>query len=157
MNAKTSESVDPKLIFLAILASGLIVYLGYRYFQRPRSDLPPLVEVTGRVTVGSKPLDRGMIHFAPEKTRGATHLPYSSGEIRPDGRFTLSTNGQPGAPLGWYKVIVIATETPIPENPTNWTPDWLVDTKYTQRGTTDLEVEVIKSPPADAYDLVLSR
>ena len=157
MNAKTSESVDPKLIVLAILVSGMLVYLGYRYLQRPQSDLPPLFEVTGRVMVAGRPLDRGMIHFAPERARGATHLPYSSGEIQPDGSFTLSTNSQPGAPLGWYKVIVIATETPIPENPTNWTPDWLVDTKYTLRGTTDLEVEVIESPSEDTYDLVLSK
>ena len=157
MNSNEAKSPDAKLIVLAILAAALLVFVTFRYLNRTKSNLPPLFPVFGRVTVDGQPLDRGMIHFAPEKSRGAAHLQYSSAEIQADGGFTLKTNSQPGAPLGWYKVIVIATETPIPENPTNWTPDWLVHKKYTQRGSTDLEIEVIESPSPGTYDLALER
>lgn len=77
---------------------------------RGSDSLPayPVYEVKGQVLLGDgKPLDGGWISFVP---RG--DLPVTpSGEIRPDGTFSLVTGGSgEGAPAGEYKVRVEAPQ-----------------------------------------------
>jgi hypothetical protein len=62
---------------------------------------PTRVLVSGTVTIDGAPVTRGSIKFVPEKGRP------SSGEIGPDGRFTLTCyDGNDGALPGKHRVQV---------------------------------------------------
>ncbi len=117
-----------------------------------------LAPVAGKVTVDAEPLPLGYITFYPDESKDnkSTKLPY--GQIQADGSYTLVTNSKPGAPPGWYKVVVAATKDPLPARPPpNWSPNWLHDAKYARPDTTDLKVEVVASPVPGRYDFALTR
>lgn len=122
-----------------------------------------LLPVSGTIKVEGQPLTTGWVTFYPDEARGnhSTHLPLA--EIKPDGTYRLSTNGRPGAPAGAYKVVVAASQDPIPLKPrrnpdgTPWKPRWLTHEKYTRPETTDQRIEVVATPPPGRYDLQLSR
>ena len=76
------------------------------------------------------------------------------GVLQRDGSFSVLTNGQPGAPPGWYKVIVIATEPGA--NP-NEDSRRLLNARYETEATTPLAIEVVANPSPGSYDLQLSR
>ena len=61
---------------------------------------------------------------------------------------------QPGAPPGWYKVILIATEPGA--NP-NEDLRRVVHARYEREATTPLAFEVVANPSPGRYDLQLSR
>lgn len=119
--------------------------------------------VIGKVTVDGKAGTVGDIGFFPDASRGNTSGRASIGVIRRDGTYELFTAGKPGAPLGWYKVVVWATNDPAAAgNP--WGPDgnrkpiqWLIDPKYTREETTPLTREVIEQPSPDHYDLHVTK
>jgi hypothetical protein len=119
-----------------------------------------LIPVSGTIKVTGQPLTTGWVTFYPDEARGnrSTHLPVA--EVKPNGTYSLSTNGRPGAPPGWYKVVVAASLDPIPVKPRRnpdsslWKPRWLVHEKYTRPETTDLQVEV---PAPGGYDLELDK
>jgi hypothetical protein len=77
-----------------------------------RSHELEVAPVTGTVTLDGKPIDKGTILFVPSRGRA------SSGEIRSDGTFTLSTYGvDDGAIVGECKVAVfIASDQPDQES-----------------------------------------
>jgi hypothetical protein len=145
------------LIAMGVLAvAAMWVYRG----RDDRSIVPrdlPLFPVEGRVTVEGNPLRKGEILFLPDRSRGTEHMNHPQAVVRPDGTFRMATWGKPGAPLGTYKVVVVATENPVPENPTGWIPEWLHDVRYTRADTTDLSLEVVENPEAGRYDLELAR
>jgi hypothetical protein len=122
-----------------------------------------LVAVSGRVTVAGKSWTRGQVGFFPHAARGNQRGVSSVAEIGPDGSYTLLTSGKAGAPPGWYKVVVWATDDPAAAgNP--WGPDgkrrpiqWLIDPVYTSPETTPLELEVVERPASGQYDLRLDR
>jgi len=93
---------------------------------------PPVVPVSGTVTVDGKPLTTGAITVAPENGRAA------AGRIGPEGRFQLSS-WQPGdgVTVGTHRVEVIATE-PLPGNRRRW----LVPKKVRSLATSLLRLEV---------------
>jgi hypothetical protein len=119
--------------------------------------------VAGTVKVEGQPLTKGWLTFYPDdaKGNGSTRLPVA--EITSNGSYELTTNGKPGAPCGFYKVVVAASKDPIPLKPPR-NPDgspkglrWLVHDKYTRPETTDILSEVIEEPAAGRYDFDLSR
>jgi hypothetical protein len=63
-----------------------------------------LVEVGGSVMVDGKPADGATIMFFPESS-SARYV--STGQVGPDGKYSLTTELQPGIPLGKYQVTVI--------------------------------------------------
>lgn len=68
------------------------------------SDLQP---VTGKVVYDDGiPVQGGSVTFN-SKDKGLN----ASGEISPDGTFTLAFNGTKGAPPGQYKVVVVGKDT----------------------------------------------
>jgi hypothetical protein len=122
-----------------------------------------LLPVWGTVKVEDQPLTAGWVTFYPDEARGnrSTRLPLA--EIKPDGTYRLSTNGRPGATAGVYKVVVAASQDPIPLKPRRnpdgspWKPRWLIHEKYTRPDTTDQRIEVVENASPGRYDLELSR
>jgi len=65
-----------------------------------------LTSVEGVVNLDGKPVDRAAVSFIPEGGSGQS----PSGTTGPDGKFTLTTGNDKGAPKGNYKVVVTKTE-----------------------------------------------
>jgi hypothetical protein len=70
--------------------------------------------------------------------------------------YQLMTATEQGAPLGWYKITVTAQEPIDPKNPYA-PPKHLINPKYSDLSKSGLEVEVVPSPAAGAYDLKLAK
>jgi hypothetical protein len=121
------------------------------------------VPVSGMLTVGNEPwtLETTTVLFKPDAAKGNTSLFEPIGTVDAEGQYTLSTKGKPGAPPGWYRVIVTATGTRAevsPKGPRHHPiPVSLLPAKYGQAKTTDLLLEVVENPAPGAYDLKLSR
>ncbi len=120
------------------------------------SDGPKLVPVSGKVTIGDKPLSTGSVLFKPDGAKGNTSTRDIFGHIKEDGTYTLVTGKKEGAPLGWYKVAIQASE-PVDPNNVRAAPKSLVNKKYTKPETSGLSVEVVDSPAEGAYDLKLKE
>ena len=72
----------------------------------------------GTITYDGKPLEGATVMFVPAK--GAP----SDGTTDASGKYTIKTNGKPGAPVGSNKVMVSKAPAGIPSNmPANPTPD----------------------------------
>src|SRR5438105_12106805 len=100
---------------------------------------PRTAIVRGTVTYKGKPVPNGTVTFVPASGHHAT------GEIRPDGSYTL-TSFRPGdgAVPGTYKVVVVAMQDMtgrLPEDRVPLPPP-IVPNKYTSIATTDLIFEV---------------
>jgi hypothetical protein len=108
--------------------------------------------VKGKVTVDSQPLTKGSVRFVPDKAKGNTSPVEPIGLINESGQYELSTNGKPGAPLGWYKVAVIAADTPDSSKATA-VPKSYVAKKFNDPEASGLTVEVVSSAKDGAYDL----
>jgi hypothetical protein len=95
--------------------------------------------VRGKVTFNGKEVPNGTITFFPESG------PTASGEIQPDGSYTLTTyKSGDGAIEGPYKVVIVAQQdqsSRLPED-RNPLPPTIVPDKYTSIATTDLRAEV---------------
>jgi hypothetical protein len=109
------------------------------------------IPVSGKVTVGDKPLTTGSVRYVPDKEKGNNGTEEPVGTINESSTYVLYTNGKPGAPAGHYKVAVVAQDNVDITNPTNIKS--LIDPKYNTAEKTDLRVEV-KS--GGTYDLQLS-
>jgi len=72
--------------------------------------------VHGRVFYKGAPLSRGSIVFSPDVDRGGNG-PLARGDIGPDGHYTLTTDGRPGATPGWHRVTIVAIEDPPARQP----------------------------------------
>lgn len=113
-----------------------------------------LIPVSGRVYYDNQPLTTGTVSFHLANTTG--HVP--TGVIDKEGRYSLSTNYQPGAPLGRYKVVIHATEpTDNPGKASPGLPKSLIPARYNQGSTTPFLIEVKPDAPEGAYDLRLER
>jgi hypothetical protein len=120
---------------------------------------PRLLSVKGHVTVDGKPLETGYVTYKPDKSKGNTFGADATATIGTGGEYTLTTNGQPGAPAGAYKVIVNAYQgSGDPMDNTNVSKmKPLVNQKYFDPDKTPLEKEVVASPSPNAYDLEVTR
>jgi hypothetical protein len=101
----------------------------------------PLAPVTGQVTYQNQPLPRGTIVFVPDADRG-NNGPLAQGIIQSQGRYSLQTEGKPGAPPGWYRVTVIAVEESPAYRGVRFTPRSLVPERYRDPQLSDLVCEV---------------
>jgi len=115
-----------------------------------------LTPVSGKVTVGNNPVTAGTVIYKPNVAKGNNSKSEPQGEIDATGQYTLKTNGQAGAPPGWYKVVVPAAAPPDSDPAKMTRPQkWLVPLKYVTEATSDLEKEVVARPEPGAYDLKL--
>jgi hypothetical protein len=133
----------PSLLILAVFLSGC-----------GGEDLG-LLPVSGQVYYDNQPLTTGTVSFHLANATG--HVP--TGVIDKSGRYTLSTNYQPGAPPGKYKVVVHATEPvePIPGKASPGLPKSLIPSRYNDGSTTPFELEVKPDAAPNAYDLRLEK
>jgi hypothetical protein len=114
-----------------------------------------LLPVSGRVYLGGQPLTTGAVSFHPTNITG--HVP--TGTIDKEGRYTLSTAYQPGAPPGRYKVIIHATE-PVEQAPGKASPGLpksIIPPRYNESASSPFEIEVKPDAPEGAYDLRLEK
>lgn len=79
------------------------------------ADEPNLVPATGTVLYNNKPVSGANITFIVDKA------PIATGSTDADGKFSLTTGGRPGAPLGNAKVS-ISKVSATQENLTSMTP-----------------------------------
>jgi hypothetical protein len=114
-----------------------------------------LVPVSGKVTINGKPLTSGWVSLRPDKSKGNTFGGEPMGEVNAQGEYTIQTNGQPGAPLGAYKVVVSSTGATTEDN-TKVKAQSLVNPTYLHPDITPLKIEVVETATAGAYDLKLS-
>jgi hypothetical protein len=117
-----------------------------------------LVPVEGTVTVASQPVKKGTVTFHPDKEGGNTQayptLPNATTDD--NGKYSLATNGKPGAPPGKYKVTVTSTAPSDPKDPYS-IPKHLIDSTNSVPETTTIKIEVKADAPAGAYDVTLKK
>lgn len=120
--------------------------------------------VRGQVTLDGQPLDSrtAVVLLKADAAKGNTTPFEPAASVDSSGSYTVYTKKQRGAPPGWYKVIVTATETESPQ-PTKGglskrpLPRSLVPGKYGQAKTTPLSIEVVESAAAGSYDLKIEK
>jgi hypothetical protein len=136
-----------RLVWSILCACGLFTLAGCGGLK--------LVPVSGKVTLGGKPLYGGAVSFVPDASKGNNARVSCMGPIRFDGRYELTTSGitesgtGKGAPPGWYKVTLLTT---LPG-----TPAITVNPKYLNVDTTPLSIEVVADPEPGHYDLKLDK
>lgn len=143
----------PGLEIIQLLAAGicLVVLAGSGCAEDSDGFFP----VGGKVSAGGQPIKTGTVTFRPDASKGNETRHHPTGDIDSQGNYLLYTIGKPGAPPGWYRVMVFADGNPAPAP--GVPPRWLHHVKYTTEGSTDVRMEVVENPAADAYDLRLSR
>ncbi|WP_146447795.1 hypothetical protein [Bythopirellula polymerisocia] len=97
--------------------------------------------VSGIVTMDGKPLDKGMVGFAP--VSGGMR---AAGKIQSDGSYTLSTNRDSGLETGDYKATVVSREPGV-EPPQGGPPmpgPYITPRKYAIDSTSGLQFNVEK-------------
>jgi hypothetical protein len=112
------------------------------------------VPVSGVATLEGKPLDRGIVFFHPDASKGNKLQLGCRATIKGDGQYELYTEDlskvYKGAPVGWYKVTIVplvpGNDTPIP-----------VNRRYTDTVNTPLVIEVVHEPEPGRYDLKFRR
>lgn len=121
------------------------------------SDFPKLYPVSGKVTLDGQPLTGGGLAFVPDTAKGNTAPVDCKCLIDSQGHYELKSRGVKGsdngkgAPLGRYKVILVA-------NPKDAkVPEINVNARYLKAETTPLSIEVVADPKPDAYDLQLTK
>jgi hypothetical protein len=120
-------------------------------------DIGTCYPVEGQVLLGGKPL-RGMtgsVMFVPDKVKGNPGPLEAGGHLDAEGRYKLSTKGKPGAPAGWYKVVITAVPPGIGDrDPVRRPP---IHARYVAEKTTPLSVQVVAEPAPGTYDVKVTR
>lgn len=112
------------------------------------------LSVEGTVRYQGKPLSRGAVIFSADAEKGNKTLHEPRGSIDADGRYKITTHPREGAPAGWYKVGVLATEPSDAKNPYSL-PRSLIPEEYGKPDQSQLRLEVRPDAPPGAYDLDL--
>lgn len=102
-----------------------------------------LAEVHGQVLYGGSPVAGACVVFVPDPGHGGSG-PLASAETGADGSFVLQTEGQPGAPPGWYRITVMALAPPTgdPGGRRYEAPRCLLPDKYRDPGLSGLVCEI---------------
>jgi len=118
--------------------------------------------VAGKITLDDKPVTATstIVLLKPDTARGNTSPFEPTGTVDSEGNYRIFTKGKNGAPPGWYKVIVTATEPRAAEEtgPLNHRPGprSLLPAQYGQAATTTVAFEVVENPASDAYNVKLT-
>jgi hypothetical protein len=127
--------------------------------QSAPTPLPKLRTVAGYVKLGGAPLPNGTVTFHPDPAKGNNLSVTPYGVIAQDGSYKLTTGGDDGAPLGWYKVTVAPSgmpkEMPARGEPMPKAPAF--NAKYQKPNSSGISIEVVEAPKSGAYDIELSK
>jgi hypothetical protein len=116
--------------------------------SKSEPSLGKLVPVQGKITLADgNPLPGGHMIFIPINRDPNAPSPPSDGNIQADGSYALFTKGQPGVPLGKYRVVL---SRGVDKKAWN-----RVHPQYFNQETSSLEVEVAENKPEGGYDLKL--
>ena len=130
---------------------GLLACVGCGDPNVPRGMVP----VSGKISLDGQPLAKGMVRFFAVDRQAVRVMP--QGSLDGSGNYQMTTAGSPGAPLGKYKVCVSEdrdeADARMKAGSKAGSP---IPVKYSEPDNTPLEVEVVGSPAAGAYDLILS-
>lgn len=107
-----------------------------------------LYPVSGKVTLDDEPLNDAQISFVADAAKG-NKAPVSPFGKCKDGSYSLTTKDKPGAPAGWYKVVVNTKYPGASEKAVE------LPKRYSDPGKSDLSVEVKPNAEPGAYDLKL--
>jgi len=128
-------------------------------------DKTKLAPVSGKVTGdGGQALTGGVVTFQPDESKGNSSKIVPSGTIDGNGNYKLLTNGQEGAPLGWYKVGVnpatmggTGGDIGVSDPMKALTKGGNVNQKFQNPGTSGISIEVTESPGGGAYDIKVTK
>ncbi len=128
---------------------------------RDRAGHSRHIPVEGQVFFDGRPLSLhadqiGKVWFYPDARQPNACPTTPSSDIDEDGRYTLSTGGQPGIPPGRYWVMLIATQPSDPRRPFHRRKS-LIPGRYCAVETSGLVFEVTSGAPSGAYDLRLRK
>jgi hypothetical protein len=115
-----------------------------------------LESVEGKVLVDGQPLPHGSFQFKPDVSKGNKSTLEPVGLVESPGVYKIYTEKKPGAPAGWYKVVVVAQE-PIDPNDLYKERKSFINGKYNSAQTTDLTIEITSAPAPGAYDLNMKK
>jgi hypothetical protein len=122
-----------------------------------QAEVPSVVPVTGKVTIGNTALTSGQVNFYPDGGKGNTSPRVSTGMIEANGSYTLRTGSETGvlegAPPGWYKVVIAPYDAYDTDAKKGGGKIPNVSREFTSERTTPLSVEVKPGAPPGAYDL----
>jgi hypothetical protein len=116
-------------------------------------SLPPLFPVSGKVTLGDKPLTEGQVSLIPEGNQLPVGLTIT-GQIDSSGVYKIYTAGKEGAPEGKYKVTVVPLLTGGSDGKKSGSLPF--NKKFCDPTKTTLVIQVSASPKENAYDLKLT-
>lgn len=133
---KPAPSAPEFSLARVIITVLLLVLLGGGvFFLLQEAGPPPLVTYSGQIFYKGQPLTGGGVFTEPLNSK----LIGAVGGLEKDGRFTLMTNGEPGAYVGKHKLAVSVMSGGSPPSP-------LIPGRYTQIHTTPLIIEVHADP-----------
>jgi hypothetical protein len=143
----------------SVLLAGLALVLAGLGCQSDALGIGTTVPVKGAVLVRGRPLHLkgafGRVWFYPDADKGNHCSQVAVGDIDANGHYQLHTRDRDGAPVGWYKVMVVAVEQIDPHRPKQ-PRRCLIHPRYSAIETSGLRVEVVAEPADGAYDLNLS-
>jgi hypothetical protein len=132
-----------------------LALIGLAFFSGCGNSLPPLVPVSGKVTLEGKPFTEGSVTLIPEANNlGGLAI---VGPIDSTGQYTVTTNGKEGAPEGKYKVIVVAPPKVDPKAKKGALPEPPINKKFADVNKTTLGFQVTANAAPGAYDLKLTK
>jgi hypothetical protein len=111
------------------------------------------IPVSGKVTVRGKPLPLGSVSYVPDAAKGNEARVTPSGALDADGNYHLTSKGKPGAPPGWYKVVVRTMVAGMDPAESAKAPK--INSSYGSPATTPLSLEVAPNTASENYDLKL--
>lgn len=117
-------------------------------------DSNSMIPVSGVVRIDGQPAVKGAVRFVPDRARGNNFTQEPVGQIGPDGKFSLTSLGQSGAPAGWYLVAVVSEDTPDSTNPVP--VKRYVAARFNNPAESKLAVEVVANPAPGRYDLAVT-
>ena len=145
MHLNCSRLSSMGCVRVAVGCCGLLMLAGC---SKSEPSLGKLVPVQGKITLADgTPLAGGHMIFIPINSDPNAPSPTSDGNIQADGAYTLFTKGQPGVPLGKYRVGLSRGA-----DKKTWTR---VAPQYFNHENSPLEVEVVENKPEGGYDLKL--
>ena len=115
-------------------------YYALNEAQGPREK----VKFTGVVTYQGQPVTVGSVMTEVV----GDPMDFSIGFLDAEGRFSLETNGEPGASMGRHRVRISSMAPGIPPRP-------LVPPNYLESATTPLEIDVTSNPDANVVTFEL--